>query len=172
MIMGEDRNKNDMKTESFAALVLVKPIGKAGALLHLLFQCVCAICCHVHHHSKMKLQDIQTFPSAGELLYLVGKNTGQSASVLAVLIFIPALKHALENRSKAYWRLLLFEPNNVRSSVNSRRRTLHSPNVTPVLKKVSLSFLSMYIMNRRGERTHPGRSLTLRIKGFVFMPLT
>ena len=42
-------------------------------------------------------------------------------SVLAILIFIPASKHALANRSSAYWRSLLFKFYNVRSSANSRR---------------------------------------------------
>ena len=88
-------------------------------------------------------------------------------SVLAVLIFIPASKHALENRSSAYWRSLLFELNNARSFANSRCRTLYSPNVTLLLEKLSLSILSIYIMNRRGERTQPCRSPTLTLKGFV-----
>ena len=69
-------------------------------------------------------------------------------------------------------RSLLFELNIARSSANSRRRTLHSLNVTSLLEELSLSILSMYRMNRRGERTQPCRSLTLRLKGFVFMPLT
>ena len=50
--------------------------------------------------------------------------------------------------------------------------TLHSPNVTPLLEELSLSILSMCIMNRRGERTSLCSSSTLTLKGFVFMPLT
>ena len=92
--------------------------------------------------------------------------------VLAVLILFPVSKHASENRSSAYWRSFLFKFNNARSSANSRRRTLHSPNVTPLLKELSLSILSMYIMNRIGERTQPCCSPTLKLKGFVFMPST
>ena len=93
-------------------------------------------------------------------------------SVLALLIFISGSKHASENRSSAYWRSLLFQLNNARSSANSRRRTLHSPNVTPLLEELSLSILSMYIMDRRGERAQPCCSPSLALKGFVFMPST
>ena len=61
----------------------------------------------------------------------------------------------------------LFSP-----GANSKRRTLHSPNVTLLLKKLSLFILSMCIMNKRGERAHPCRSPTLTLKSFIFMPLT
>ena len=49
---------------------------------------------------------------------------------------------------------------------------LRSSNVMPLLEELSLIILSMYIMNRREERTHPCCSLTLTLKGFVFIPLT
>ena len=55
------------------------------------------------------------FSAAEELLHFFGKNTEQGCldmhiiSVLAVLIFISASKHASENRSNAYWKLLLIE---------------------------------------------------------------
>ena len=84
-------------------------------------------------------------------------------SVLAVLIFIPASKHASENQSSACWRLLLFELNNARSSANSRHRALHSPNVQPLFEELSLSIMFTYIMNRRGKRTQPCCSPTLRL---------
>ena len=45
-------------------------------------------------------------------------------------------------------------------------------NVTLLLKELSPSILSIYMMNKRGERTHPCRSPTLTLKGFVFMLLT
>ena len=82
-------------------------------------------------------------------------------SVLTVLSFISASKLASENRSSAYWRSLLFKLNNAKSSANSRCQTLHSPNVMPLLEKLSLSILFMYIMKRRPERTQPCLSSTL-----------
>ena len=66
----------------------------------------------------------------------------------------------------------MFELNNARSSANSRRQTLHSLNVTPQLEELSLSILSMYIINRREEKTQPGCSPTLTLISFVFMELT
>ena len=33
-------------------------------------------------------------------------------------------------------------------------------------------YLSVYVMNRRGERTQPCRCPTLTLKGLLFMPLT
>ena len=86
--------------------------------------------------------------------------------------FHASIQDTSENRSSAYWRSLLFELNNTRSSASIRRRTLHFSNTTPLEKKLSLSVLSMYIMNRRGERTQPCHSPTLTLKGFIFMPLT
>ena len=41
------------------------------------------------------------------------------------------------------------------------------PNKTLLLEELSLSILSMYIMNRRGERKKPRRGPTLTLKGFV-----
>ena len=58
------------------------------------------------------------------------------------------------------------------SNANNRRQTLHSPNVMPLLEELSLSILSKYIMNEKGERTQPCCSPTLTLKCFVFMPLT
>ena len=93
-------------------------------------------------------------------------------SVLDLLIFIPAFKIASENRSSAYWRSLLLKLNNAKSSANSRCQTLHSANVTPLLEDLSLFILSMYIMNRKKERTQLCYSSTLTLKCFVFMSLT
>ena len=66
----------------------------------------------------------------------------------------------------------MFVLNNGRSSANSRRKILRSPNMTPLLQELSLSILSIYIMKRRGERIQPCCSPTLIPKGFFFMQVT
>ena len=103
--------------------------------------------------------------------YWTGCLNKHITSVLAVLLFIPTSKHASEDRSSAYWRSFSFELNNARSSTNSRRQTLHSPSVTP-LEELSLSILK-YIINKRGERTQPCRSLIKykihKIESFAFV---
>ena len=101
------------------------------------------------------------FSAAEDLLHLFGKSTGQGCldmhiiSVLAILIFISASKHASENRSNTFWKLLLIEHSNAKSSANSRRQTLHSQNVTPLLQKLPLSILSMYTIKKEEKERSP-----------------
>ena len=52
-------------------------------------------------------------------------------------------------------------------------QTAATEHYTPQMCTGGIVFvLSMYIMNRKGERAHPFHSPTLTLKGFVFMPLT
>ena len=74
-------------------------------------------------------------------------------SVLAVLIFISASKHASKNQSSSYSRSLIFKLNNARSSTNSRR--------LPKYDDTTAGTVSVYLVHVYNKQKRKKKSLVL-----------
>ena len=82
--------------------------------------------------------------------------------------FHSSIQACIRKPIKYILKSLLIELNNAKSSAKQQAPNITLPNVTPLLEELPLFILSMYIMNRRGERTQPCCSPTLTLKGFYF----
>ena len=93
-----------------------------------------------------------------------------STSVLAVLIFIPAVWHASAKLFNVRWRPDSVEESRTKSSANGRRLILQFPIVAHSSAWLHLSIQFMQTMKRRGDKTHPCRSPTPTWNGFDCLP--
>ena len=80
--------------------------------------------------------------------------------VFFVLICMPAIVHLAANRSRARWSPALEDANRAMSSAKSRDSTLAFPIVTQSGVVLLREILSIKIMNRSGDNTHPCRRPT------------
>ena len=76
-------------------------------------------------------------------------------SVWAIPIFISEFKHVLENQSNAYWRSLLFELNNARSSAT----TAGVKHYTPKCDATTEGTVSVYLVYAYNEQKRKNTAL-------------